>query len=500
MTKHALNGFLATSVAFINEVAAICESVGADAAEVSRGLKSERRIGPRAYLAPGDAFAGGTLARDIGFLRGLARSHGLPATSSRASRTATRAHKRLAAAQAARAARWRGIGARGRDVAVWGLTYKPGTDTLRRSSAVELCRWLAAQGASVRAHDPAVADLPADLVGEVELCATPLAAAAGAAVLVVCTAWPEYREITANQVLSALKNPVVIDPGGLPAASSLGDAARASLCAGRESRAAGGGGRCAVLERGGPVSDELSGRTALITGGTHGLGLEIARHYLRAGAAGVCICGRDADALARAVDELGAATDDGQEVIGGGCRRVQRRRRRAAGGRDARALPRPHDPRQQRRGLRAQGGDRRGRLGAVDASYRDQPASARSCLRARLAPHFRRRGYGKIVQLSGGGATNPLPGLSAYAASKAAVVRFAETLAEELRRSRRGRQRGSAWGAEHAHARRGACGRTREGRRDVLRAGPRAAALRRRARSSEGRRWRCGSGRPPATG
>ncbi len=79
MTKHALNGFLATSVAFINEVAAICESVGADAEEVSRGLKSERRIGPRAYLGPGDAFAGGTLARDIGFLRGLARHRGLPA-------------------------------------------------------------------------------------------------------------------------------------------------------------------------------------------------------------------------------------------------------------------------------------------------------------------------------------------------------------------------------------------------------------------------------------
>ena len=78
MTKHALNGFLATSVAFINEVAAICESVGADAGEVSRGLKSERRIGPRAYLGPGDAFAGGTLARDIS----------LPARSRRAPRAA----------------------------------------------------------------------------------------------------------------------------------------------------------------------------------------------------------------------------------------------------------------------------------------------------------------------------------------------------------------------------------------------------------------------------
>ena len=65
MVKHALNGFLATSVAYINEVAVICESVGADASEVSRGLKSDVRIGQRSYLGPGDAFAGGTLARDI---------------------------------------------------------------------------------------------------------------------------------------------------------------------------------------------------------------------------------------------------------------------------------------------------------------------------------------------------------------------------------------------------------------------------------------------------
>jgi UDPglucose 6-dehydrogenase len=68
MTKHAINAFLATSVTFANEIAAICELVGADAKEVERGLKTEARIGPKAYLSPGGAFAGGTLARDITFL------------------------------------------------------------------------------------------------------------------------------------------------------------------------------------------------------------------------------------------------------------------------------------------------------------------------------------------------------------------------------------------------------------------------------------------------
>ncbi len=71
MTKHAINAFLATSVTFINEIATLCEAVGADAEEVERGLKTDMRIGPGAYLSPGGAFAGGTLARDVMFLRGL---------------------------------------------------------------------------------------------------------------------------------------------------------------------------------------------------------------------------------------------------------------------------------------------------------------------------------------------------------------------------------------------------------------------------------------------
>ena len=78
MTKHAVNSFLATSVTFINELAALCERTGADAKEVERGLKTERRIGPHAYLSPGGAFAGGTLARDVAFLRTLGTNVGRP--------------------------------------------------------------------------------------------------------------------------------------------------------------------------------------------------------------------------------------------------------------------------------------------------------------------------------------------------------------------------------------------------------------------------------------
>ena len=218
MTKHALNGFLATSVAFINEVAAICEAVGADAAEVSRGLKSERRIGPRAYLGPGDAFAGGTLARDIAFLRGLAERHDLPAEVFAGVAEGNAAHKGWTQRTLVELLG----GLEGRVVAIWGLTYKPGTDTLRRSSAVELCHRLAGAGAKVRAHDPAVKSPPAELNGEIELCDRALVAASGADALVLCTAWPDYREIPPGEICSALARAVVVDPAGALQATLAG--------------------------------------------------------------------------------------------------------------------------------------------------------------------------------------------------------------------------------------------------------------------------------------
>jgi UDPglucose 6-dehydrogenase len=207
MTKHALNAFLATSVAFINEIAAICEQTGADAKEVERGLKSEKRIGPSAYLGPGAAFAGGTLARDLVFL------------SERAAQTGVSAHLLGGVKQSNDAHRgWAGRrlrellgGVAGKRIAVWGLTYKPGTDTLRRSLAVELCQALLADGATVVAHDPAVKSLPPELAKGIELAPDALQAVRGADALVIMTEWPEYRQMDAEAVADAMKGRLVVD-------------------------------------------------------------------------------------------------------------------------------------------------------------------------------------------------------------------------------------------------------------------------------------------------
>jgi UDPglucose 6-dehydrogenase len=207
MTKHAINAFLATSVAFANEVAAVCEQVGADAADVARGLKSESRIGPAAYLSPGAAFAGGTLARDVVALADLGRANALPTHLLSAVKASNDAHRRWAARVLVRS-----LGTvADKTVAVWGLTYKPGTDTLRRSNAVELCEWLHAQGATVRAHDPMVKRLPGGIDAFLHLAGDPLDAVTGASALVVSTPWPEYRGVEADSVAARMTRRLVLD-------------------------------------------------------------------------------------------------------------------------------------------------------------------------------------------------------------------------------------------------------------------------------------------------
>ena len=207
MTKHAINAFLGMSITFINEIASICENIGADAHEVETGLKSETRIGPAAYLSPGAAFAGGTLARDIEFLKDIGSLNNLVNPLISAVRKSNDEHKkwiqrRLFAVLG---------GLKGKRIAVWGLTYKPGTNTLRRSLSVEMCNWLQEQGAEIAVHDPSKCELPDNWLGEVVRSKTPLEALEGACALVIATQWPEYREINVSDVENIVGQLAVFD-------------------------------------------------------------------------------------------------------------------------------------------------------------------------------------------------------------------------------------------------------------------------------------------------
>jgi UDPglucose 6-dehydrogenase len=207
MTKHALNSFLANSIAFANEIGALCEETGADAKDVEQGLKTDERIGPRAYLKAGSPYAGGTLARDVLFLIEKARLAGRPVPLLDSIRRSNDLHKNWPRHKLESV-----LGTLpGKTVGVLGLTYKPGTDTLRRSAAIELCHWLLERNLKVKAFDPAVRQLPEDVSTRVALCHSAGEALNGCDAAVIATEWPQFRELAAEDLIYQMKTPVVID-------------------------------------------------------------------------------------------------------------------------------------------------------------------------------------------------------------------------------------------------------------------------------------------------
>ena len=190
VTKHAINAFLATSVCFANEIASVCEKVGANAKEVERGLKTEVRIGPKAYLSPGGPFAGGTLARDLEFLKKMGEVHNIPLPLLWSVQKSNDAHK----AWIKRRLEEFFPTLDGIKICMWGLTYKVGTDTLRRSLSVELCNWLLNKGALINVFDPLVKELPEDWEGNITNSKEALDALKSSDVLVIGTECPEFRE------------------------------------------------------------------------------------------------------------------------------------------------------------------------------------------------------------------------------------------------------------------------------------------------------------------
>ena len=210
MVKHALNSFLALSVAYINEIAALSETVGADAQEVAAGLKSDPRIGPRAYLGPGGPFAGGTLARDVVTLTKLGAAQNLPLALIPAIKESNDRHRGWAfrKVQAALAGEAHPI------VAVLGLAYTPNTSTLRRSAAVELCRQLLAAGAKVQAYDPLIRTPDAEH-RDLPIATSAADALRGAHAVVICTESPEFRDYPWPALLGSMARPVVIDANRL---------------------------------------------------------------------------------------------------------------------------------------------------------------------------------------------------------------------------------------------------------------------------------------------
>jgi UDPglucose 6-dehydrogenase len=205
MAKHAMNSYLALMISFSGEISDICEAYGADAMKVMDALKKESRVSPLAPLSPGLGFGGGTLARDLQALRSAARKKGMKTFVLDAALESNNERKGYVKRRLQSA-----LGSlEGKTVSFLGLTYKPNTDTLRRSLALEIIDGLAATGAVVRAYDPAVKKLDAE--HHVSVCASADEAFSGADAVVITTAWPEFLGLDFARLVPAMRTRVLID-------------------------------------------------------------------------------------------------------------------------------------------------------------------------------------------------------------------------------------------------------------------------------------------------
>ncbi|NCC51366.1 MAG: UDP-glucose/GDP-mannose dehydrogenase family protein [Spartobacteria bacterium] len=207
MSKHALNAFLATTVTFGNELGNICDMEGVNAQEVAKVLRMEERVGPKAMLFPGLGFSGGTLARDMQTLRGIGDRHNLETRMLDGIWEANK-HQNDFVLRKLKAV----FGdLRNVHIAVLGLTYKPGTSTLRRSASLEIIHALVSEGAIVWAHDPKADRRELEQYTEFDFYEDPYEAVIDACAVVIITGWPEYRELDFERMKKAMENNVLID-------------------------------------------------------------------------------------------------------------------------------------------------------------------------------------------------------------------------------------------------------------------------------------------------
>ncbi len=208
LTKYASNALLATKISFMNELARLCEQVGADIEAVRRGAGSDSRIGPR-FLFAGAGYGGSCFPKDVRALVDTARQHGVDLQIAAAVESVNRGQK-LVLAQ--RLKLLLGEDLSGRRVAVWGLAFKPQTDDVREAPALTLCEELLAAGASVLAYDPEAMGTTRELLGDrIGYADSALDATEDADALVLVTEWNEFRNPDFAALRDRMRRPLILD-------------------------------------------------------------------------------------------------------------------------------------------------------------------------------------------------------------------------------------------------------------------------------------------------
>jgi UDPglucose 6-dehydrogenase len=206
MIKYAANAFLATKISFINEIASICERVGADVTEVAQGIGMDHRIG-RAFLCAGLGWGGSCFPKDLSSLSYTAQEYGHETRILNAVREVN-TYQRMAVI---RKLQEQLKLVKGKTIAIWGLAFKPGTDDLRDAPALTIIERLNELGASVRAYDPQAADAAKRIGVKATFCSDFYEVAEGADAVVLVTEWPEFASADWARIHRSMRRPLIVD-------------------------------------------------------------------------------------------------------------------------------------------------------------------------------------------------------------------------------------------------------------------------------------------------
>jgi len=206
MIKLASNAFLATKISFINEIANVCEEVGADVGEVADGMGLDPRIG-RSFLNAGIGYGGSCFPKDVSALKQLAGNSGyhfqllnavIEVNELQKRRVVNKLKKHLGSLV-------------GKQIALLGLAFKPNTDDMREASSVVLAARLQGEGAHVKAYDPVAEEQARDLITGAEMCESAMEVLTGADAAVIVTEWPEFAELDLEKAMEVMANPLIVD-------------------------------------------------------------------------------------------------------------------------------------------------------------------------------------------------------------------------------------------------------------------------------------------------
>jgi UDPglucose 6-dehydrogenase len=208
LTKYVANTMLAMRISFMNEIAALCEKVGADVNDVRTGVGSDSRIGPK-FLYAGPGYGGSCFPKDVLALIHVAQEHGVPLELGVATDHVNQRQKGVLLRKLKQ--QFEGD-LRGKKIAIWGIAFKPRTDDVRESPALTLIESLLAEGATVAAHDPEAAGHAKQLFGDkITLVEQPYDAVQGADALVLVTEWRQYQNPDFARIKKAMRTLVVLD-------------------------------------------------------------------------------------------------------------------------------------------------------------------------------------------------------------------------------------------------------------------------------------------------